>query len=70
MAKKRNSVCMNVDIDFFDNLFEPARKKTMKQLGLQQLGQRDFSQMIQKSGIKFDIKFNKVKVNAKKTKKR
>ena len=62
---------MSVDVDFFDKVFEPARKRTMEKLGITKLGQREFSQMIFKSGINFDIKLNKkpvrnVKKNIKK----
>lgn len=56
MVSKRDFVTMNVDKGFFDNLFEPARRKTQEDLGLQRLGQKDFSALIFKSGIKFDIK--------------
>ncbi len=58
MAKKRKTTFMSVDVDFFDQVFEPARRKTMKELGVSKLGQREFSQMIFKSGMKFDIKLN------------
>ena len=71
MAKKRKTTFMSVDVDFFDQVFEPARRKTMKKLGISRLGQREFSQMIFKSGMKFDIKLNiKPLRNVKKTIKR
>lgn len=52
---RRRIVTMGVDPDFFDNLFEPARKKVQKQLGLDRLTQRDFTKMISKSKMNFDI---------------
>ncbi len=69
MATRRKTTFMSVDVDFFDELFEPARKRTMKKLGISKLGQREFSKMILKSGIKFDIKLNKKPIkNVKKNK--
>lgn len=58
MATRGKSTFMQVDNGFFDELFEPARRRTMKKLGITKLGQREFSEMIFKSGIKFDIKLN------------
>ena len=58
MATKRKTTFMQVDPGFFDELFEPARKRTMEKLGITRLGQREFSKMIFRSGIKFDIKLN------------
>ncbi len=58
MVMKRKTTFMSVDADFFDQVFEPARKRTMDKLGISKLGQREFSQMIFKSGMKFDIKLN------------
>ncbi len=58
MALRRKIASMQVDTEFFDQLFEPARKRTMKKLGLSKLSQREFSQMIFKSGINFDMKLN------------
>ncbi len=58
MATKRKTTFMQVDPGFFDELFEPARRRTMKKLGITKLGQREFSKMIFRSGIKFDIKLN------------
>jgi len=59
MATRRKTTFMSVDVDFFDKLFEPARKRTMERLGVSKLGQREFSRMILKSGVNFDIKLNK-----------
>lgn len=59
MASKRNIVPLIVDVDFFDKVFEPARKNAMRKLGLSKLGQREFSKMIFKSNMKLDIKLNK-----------
>lgn len=59
MAARRKTTFMQVDVDFFDQLFEPARKRTMKKLGISKLGQREFSKMIFKSGVNFDIKLNR-----------
>ncbi len=59
MATRRKTTFMSVDVDFFDELFEPARKRTMKKLGVSKLGQREFSKMLLKSGMSFDIKLNK-----------
>ncbi len=58
MASRRKITFMSVDADFFDKVFEPARKRTMNKLGISRLGQREFSQMIFESGMKFDIKLN------------
>lgn len=59
---KRNFVTMNVDKNFFDNLFEPARMKTQKELGLTKLTQIDFSRMIFKGGLKLDVKLKNIGV--------
>lgn len=69
MATKRNIVPLIVDVDFFDKVFEPARKNTMEKLGLPKLGQREFSKMIFKSNLKLDIKINSKRLkNVNKTK--
>ncbi len=60
MVSKRDFVTMNVDKAFFDNLFEPSRIKAQQRLGLKRLGQKDFSAMIFKSGIKLDIKMKDI----------
>ncbi len=58
MAARHRTTCMQVDNKFFDGLFEPARKRAMKKLGISKLGQREFSEMIFKSGMSLDIKLN------------
>ena len=67
---KRNFVTMNVDKNFFDNLFEPARIKTQKKLGLSRLTQIDFSRMIFKGGLKLDVKLKDIGVQSGFTKNR
>lgn len=56
MVSNRDFVTMNVDKLFFDNLFEPARIKKQKELGLDRLTQKQFTGMLFKSGMKLDIK--------------
>lgn len=69
MAKKRNIVPLIVDVDFFDKVFEPARKNAMKKLGLSKLGQREFSKMMFKSKMNLNIKLNTKRIiNVKKIK--
>lgn len=52
----RDSVTMNVDKQFFDEMFEPARKNVQNQLGLDRLGQKQFTKMLFKSNMKLDLK--------------
>ena len=51
MFKKKKLVSLAVDKDFFDDIFERDRKKTMKQMGLNQLSQRQFTSMMRKNNI-------------------
>lgn len=68
---KRKVVTVNVDRMFFDNIFEPARKKAQDQLGISNLGQAKFTKMIERSGMKLDIKLKDIGVtNVRKRKKR
>ena len=60
---KRKVVTVNVDKTFFDNLFEPARQRAQKQLGISNLGQANFTKMIERSEIKFDIKLQDIGAN-------
>jgi len=51
----KKTVNVSVDRDFFDFLFEPSRKSTQKKFGLDRLTQKDFTKMMFKSNMKFDI---------------
>ncbi len=59
---KRKVVTVNVDKMFFDNIFEPARKRTQEQLGISNLGQAKFTKMIERSGMSLDIKLKNMGV--------
>ncbi len=58
MVIKKRNVTMQVGSNFFDNIFEPSRKKVEKQLGLK-IGQVVFTEMLAKNKISLDIKLNK-----------
>lgn len=50
--KNRQLVHMNVHQSFFDNIFEPERKKISSRLGLNKFTQADFTEYLVKSGAK------------------
>jgi hypothetical protein len=52
---KRNKVSMSVDKGFFDNIFEPARKKAEKQIGTK-VTQAKFTAMLKNSGLSLDLR--------------
>lgn len=52
---KRDFVTINVDRQFFDEKFEPSRKRIQSKLGLDRLTQKDFTKMMGKSDFKFDF---------------
>lgn len=58
--RKRNIVSISVDKSFFENSFEPARKRMQKKLGITNLGQAKFTKIIDRGGLKLDIKLNQV----------
>lgn len=63
MAIRNLKKTMAVDKNFFENIFEPERKKLQKQLGLNNLSQPDFSKMIEGLKIKAPKKIeNKFKI--------
>lgn len=49
---------MQVGFNFFDQIFEPSRRKVEKQLGFK-VGQVAFTDMLVKSKVNLDIKLNK-----------
>jgi len=55
--KKTNKVNMQVNSNFFDNVFEPKRKMIQQQLGIPNLTQIQFTSMIK--DIKVNIKLPK-----------
>ncbi len=69
MIFKDKGVQIKVGKDFFDNLFEPARKQMEKELGVK-VGQKQVSSMIFKSGIQFKPKLLKFAKNVPKKNKR
>ena len=58
MAFKEKGVKINVGKDFFDRLFEPARRDLERELGVR-VSQKKFTSMVLKSGIKFKPKLRK-----------
>ena len=48
----RNNVTTNLHKSFFDNIFEPERKKLQSQLGLSRLSQPQFTEFLAKSGAR------------------
>ena len=65
MASKNKKVNMSVDPGFFDNVFEPSRKNVERQLGTK-VGQVKFTRMLERGGVKLDLKILGVKRNVKK----
>jgi len=63
VCKKRKVVSLAVDQSFFDDLFEPARKKAQKAMGLERLSQGNFTKMLKHSGLKLDLKIKSLGVN-------
>lgn len=51
MAKKSNSVRMNMHTSFFDNVFEPERRKLSKKIGMD-VTQVKFTEFLAKSNAK------------------
>jgi hypothetical protein len=56
--EKRKVTKMAVDTDFFMKVFEPARKKKEKELGIT-LSQPKFTKLLSTSGFKMDFKLDK-----------
>lgn len=67
---KRKVVTIGVDKMFFDNIFEPARRRAQDQLGISNLGQANFTKMIERSGMNLNIKLKDIGVKNVKRKKR
>lgn len=59
MVLKKKSVSMKANSDFFDKLFEPARKRIEKKIGVR-VGQADFTEMLFKSRVNLDIKMDSI----------
>lgn len=57
MVKAKKTIA--VDKSFFDNVFEPGRKKMQKQMKLSNLSQTDFTRILSKN--KFSMDFNLIK---------
>ncbi len=70
MVKKNKGVMVTLDCDFFDNMFEPARRNMEEQLGMR-IGQKKFTHILSKKKINpFSQKNLNIFKNVKKTKKR
>lgn len=69
MTFKDKGVQIKVGKDFFDNLFEPARREMERELGVR-IGQKQVSSMIFKSGIKFRPQLLRFVKNVPRTNKR
>lgn len=62
---KRDIVTMIVDRGFFDDVFEPSRKKLEKQLGAR-VTQKSFTQMLKKNKVNLNINLKGFNKNVKK----
>ncbi len=68
MISKNKGVTVVLDTDFFDNIFEPARKDLEKQLGTK-VSQKNFTNILSKKNINLKINLKGFK-GVKKTKRR
>lgn len=58
MVMRKRGVTLQVDVNFFDKMFEPSRQKVERQLGVK-VSQKAFSEMLFKSNINLNVKLNK-----------
>ena len=61
----RKSVTIQVDKNFFENIFEPERKKLQNQLGMHKFTQSNFTSYLERAGLKLKYKMKKPKVVSK-----
>ena len=57
MVFKKKKVTMTVSSMFFDDIFEPSRKRIEKQLGTK-VTQVDFTDMLAKKKVNLNVKLN------------
>ena len=69
MARRKKGVVINVDMDFFDRRFEPARKELEKQLGVR-VSQTTFTHLLDKQNISLKINLENAIKRQRKNKKR
>ncbi len=61
---KDKGVHVQIHKSFFDNIFEPARKKLEKQTGTK-VGQMDFTKFLANKQIKFKLPKQKIDIKSK-----
>lgn len=54
-TNKNDKVHISIDKDFFEQVFEPARRKKQEKLGLINLTQRDFTKILMKENFRFPV---------------